>query len=116
MIAALLSIALAGATPPRCVAGRDSISAARRLRDAADAMGLSRVDGRVLHYSPNTARELADQSDRAYPPFIQQFVTLDRWFDARTGVERMAAPRGGALLRAPAATFSVHESVTTPAP
>ncbi len=78
----------------QCTNVTDSVSAGQWLARAATAIGLSRAGDRfVLHYSPSIVRDLADQSDRAYPPFIRQTLTQDRWFDPRNDAEMHAAAR-----------------------
>jgi hypothetical protein len=100
-----------------CSPERSGISALQRLNEAFDAIGMSRVSGQVLRISPGTSRELTDQSDRAYPPFIQLFGADERWFDPATGVERASSPTGrGATLRSARASYQASDSIVTAAP
>lgn len=50
--------------------------------------------GPVLHYKASTISQLADQSDRSYPPFMEVTGAEERWFDPATGVERTSLAGG----------------------
>lgn len=77
-----------------CTTAASAISARDWLARAADAIGLSRSAERyVLHTSPTIVRDLADQSDRAYPPFMRQTLVQEHWFDPRDDAELHGAMR-----------------------
>lgn len=70
--------------------------AAEWLARAAAAIGMNRASGKVLHLTPFSARDYADESDRPYPPFAQEIARHDRWLDPVTGVE--VSPGGTGLV------------------
>jgi hypothetical protein len=98
------------ALPSGCHADRSGVAAATWLAGAATAIGMTRAGGRVLHVLPATESELADESDRAYPPFMVQVSSRDRWFDPMADVER-AAP----LLVSAGGAYRITDSAVAPA-
>lgn len=87
------------------------------LDRATAAVGMP-ADGKwVLHYQVSIARELADQSDRPYPPFIQLFRKEEHWFDPSTGVERgPGANGGGEFVSGAGESFDVSKGAPVAAP
>ncbi|HEX5437960.1 MAG TPA: hypothetical protein VFW98_12420 [Gemmatimonadaceae bacterium] len=75
-------------------AGRGQASAAAWVERAIVAMGVPSDSQHVLHYRVSIAHELADESDRPYPPFVQTFSREEHWFDPATGVERRQSAAG----------------------
>lgn len=87
------------------------------LERAVAAMGVPSDGEHVLHYHVSVAHELADQSDRSYPPFIQVFRQGEHWFDPATGAERRQGATGGAaFLSGRHASFNASGPAPVPAP
>jgi hypothetical protein len=98
------------ALPSGCHADRSGVAAATWLADAATAIGMTRAGGRVLHVLVEDERDLADESDRAYPPFVVQVLSRDRWFDPQADVERI-----GSLLVSAGGAYRVSDTAVTEA-
>ena len=98
------------ALPPGCHADPSGVAAATWLADAATAIGMTRAGGRVLHVLPAVVRELADESDRAYPPFVEQVLSRDQWFDPQADVER-----AGTVLISAGGAYRVSGTTVTDA-
>ncbi len=93
-----------------CTRALPDVPAAEWIRRAERAVGMDRANGRVLHYTASDSRELADQSDRSYPPFLALTSSRDVWLDPATGVQRF--PRGrGYALRGPRGTEQASDSL-----
>jgi hypothetical protein len=58
------------------------------LRRAAARTGLPRSRDSVLAVSGYDVRDHAFESDRMYPPSLEEVVKIEEWFDPATGVER----------------------------
>jgi hypothetical protein len=59
------------------------------LRRAAERTGLPRSSDSVLTVSGYDVRSHAFESDRMYPPALQEVEKIEEWFDPATGVERI---------------------------
>ncbi|MFL5496002.1 MAG: hypothetical protein ACJ8DC_16580 [Gemmatimonadales bacterium] len=94
------------------------------LQDAARALGMTAIHGRVLHFRMTEATLEDYQSDRTYPPFFLAFTTRESWYQPTTGVVRHAsryvfpftALDFPVLLSGPKATFQVQDTATSPSP
>ncbi len=86
-------------------------TAAEWLRRAQRAVGVPAAGGPLLHLRSRTARELRDQSDRTYPPYITAISASERWVDPATGVERIETEGSPvAILAGPSAAFVARDS------
>lgn len=65
-------------------------SAAGSLAAARRALRFEKAAGRVLHYRANAADVQNYQSDRSYPPYFSAMQQQEVWFDAPSGVRRVA--------------------------
>jgi hypothetical protein len=75
------------------------------LARAARAVGLDTTGATVLRVTRAITRELDDQSDRAYPPFLVAVEQDTLWLDPATGIELVAPGGGSRVLRAATGTF-----------
>lgn len=101
----------------RADAKLDGRTAAEWIDRAIAAVGMPSRGQKVLHYRVSIARELADQSDRSYPPFIQLFRQEEHWFDPATGVERGPGANGqGEFISGRGASFDVTRGTLVAAP
>lgn len=95
------------------------------LANAAEAIGLSRTQGQVLHFYAGEANLQDYQSDRTYPPFFSAMFEREVWYSPASGIERnstkMYFPGSGpnnfpASLSTAGSVFFIRDSLVAPTP
>jgi hypothetical protein len=119
----ILTIALSLAAAPVCRPA--SGDAALVLRRAADVMGMTRTNGRVLRIDGTDIVTHDYESDRPYAPYLLQPSRFTEWFDAATGADRVATSEsmiGGyqygasTTLGGRSASYGVRDTILIPSP
>src|SRR3569833_2278866 len=120
----ILTLALSLLGAPVCKPASGAAAAA--LRRAADVMGLSRTNGRVLRLDATDIISHDYESDRPYaPPYLMQASRFTEWFDASTGADRVTTTEsmiggyqygGGTTLGARTASYGVRDTTLVPSP
>jgi hypothetical protein len=111
--ALLVLIAL---SPPSLRAQSDA-SPSVWLARARRALGMDPAAGAVLRVSVAVVRELSDQSDRTYPPYLEAVEQDTLWLDPATATMLTATSAGPArFLRSPAATYRLGSGGPVPDP
>jgi hypothetical protein len=117
----ILTLALGLAIAPVCKPA--SGDAAAVLRRAADVMGMSRVDGRVLRLNAADIITHDYESDRPYAPYLMQPSRFTEWFDASSGADRVTTSEsmvggyqygGGTTLGSGTASYGVRDTTLIP--
>ena len=107
----------------RCTPASNEPTAAAWLERAAAATGLSRMNGRILHYRAMQNAEQNFQSDRTYPPFFSAYASQEIWFDGASGTERVRSEnvyprsgpaRGPETVYTPRSSWLVRDTVFQP--
>src|SRR5581483_3722442 len=69
------------------------------LKRAIEAVGIPKVQGKILHFQNMLSNVQDYQSDRTYPPFFSAISSGEVWFDPQSGAERITTqtvfPGGG---------------------
>lgn len=86
MLIALLAFTTSAAPTCKPASG----NAAVVLRHAADVMGMSATNGRVLRINGTDIVTHDYESDRPYLPYLLQPSRFTEWFDAATGADRIS--------------------------
>jgi hypothetical protein len=119
----IATLALALAANPSCKPA--SGDAAAVLRRAADALGMTRTDGRVLRVDGTDVITHDYESDRPYAPYLLQATRFTEWFDASTGADRVTTSESmiagyhygsSTTLGSRLASYDVRDTALVPSP
>ena len=121
MLTAILALGLAAA--PSCKpASGDAVAVLHR---AADVMGMTRADHRVLRVNGTDIITHDYESDRPYAPYLLQPSRFTEWFDPVTGADRITTSEsmvggyqygGSTTLGARTASYGVRDTSLIPSP
>jgi hypothetical protein len=99
--------------------------AAGVLHRAADVMGMTRADRRVLRVNGTDIITHDYESDRTYAPYLLQASRFVEWFDPATGGDRVTTSEsliggnqfaGSTTLGSGSASYSVRDTTVLPSP
>lgn len=80
-----------GVKPEHAPASVQQEEARRLLQKAVDAVGLRRIEGKIVHSFMSEALLQPAQSERVYPPFVSLMRTSEIWFDPVQNVQRTSS-------------------------
>jgi hypothetical protein len=121
MLIAILALNIAAAPSCKPTSG----DAAAVLRRAADVMGMSRADHRVLRINGTDIITHDYESDRPYAPYLLQATPFTEWFDPSTGADRITSADamiggyqygGSTTLGSRTASYGVRDTTLVPSP